>query len=213
MDVSDNQNVVAVGITDGTGTNFEEVGIGKTNTDMIVRDNTRIVFTPPRLDVVTKDDEGQQVGRLNLLTALMAGDTMRTISVPADLSNTDWEADRTFTAEARVANLPFVTLGSPVTYTVQDDDTPTVVLERADGSSDPISITEGGSVELRARLTNAPDGAPENLVVNLMADPASTAMASEYSFPTSVTISKGETDGARSRLGLPRTICRNLMRV
>ena len=194
VDVSDNQNIVAVGITDGTGTNFEEVGIGKTNTDMIVRDNTRIVFNPLRLDVVTKDDEGQQVGRLNLLTALMAGDTMRTISVPADLSNTDWEADSTFTAEARVANLPFVTLGSPVTYTVQDDDTPTVVLERADGSSDPISITEGGSVELRARLTNAPDGAPENLVVNLMADPASTAMASEYSFPTSVTISKGETE-------------------
>ena len=114
--------------------------------DMIVRDDTRIVFSPTRLDVVTKDDEDQPVGRLDLLTALMAGDTMRTISVPADLSNTDWEADRTFTAEARVANLPFVNLGSPVTYTVQDDDTPTVVLERADGSSDPISITEGGSL-------------------------------------------------------------------
>ena len=37
-DGSNNQNGVAVGITDGTGTNFEEVGIGKTNTDMIVND-------------------------------------------------------------------------------------------------------------------------------------------------------------------------------
>ena len=188
VDVSDNQNVVAVGITDGTGTNFEEIGIGKTNTDMIVRDNTRIVFTPPQLDVVTKDDEGQQVGRLNLLTALMAGETMRTISVPADLSNTDWEADRTFTAEVQVVNLPFVVKGSAVSYTVEDDDEPVVVLERADGTSGPISITEGGSVELRARLTNAPDGAPENLVVNLMADPASTAIAAEYTLPPSVTI-------------------------
>ena len=192
-DVSTNHNSVAVGITDGSGTNFEEVGIGKTNMDMIVRDNTRVVFTPIRLDVVTKDDEDQRVGRLDLLTALMDGDTMRTISVPADLSNTDWEADRTFTAEARVANLPFVTLGSPVTYTVQDDDTPTVVLERADGSG-PISITEGGSVDLRVRLTNAPKRAPEDLVVNLMADPAGTAMASEYSFPASVTIATGATE-------------------
>ena len=189
-DVSNNQNLVAVGITDGTGTNFEEVGIGKTDTDIIVRDNTRIVFSPLRLDVVTKDDEGQQVGRLNLLTALMAGDTMRTISVPADLSNTDWEADRNFTAEARVANLPFVTLGSSVSYTVEDDDPPVVVLERVVSGTSP--ITEGGSVRLRARLTNLPDGvgAPEDLVVNLMADPASTAMASEYTFPPSVTIPK-----------------------
>ena len=195
-DVSNNHNDVAVGITDGSGTNFEEVGIGKTDTDIIVNDDTRIVFSPIRLDVVTKDDEDQRVGRLDLLTALMAGDTMRTISVPADLSNTDWEADRTFTAEARVGNLPFVTLGSPVTYTVQDDDTPTVVLERADGTSDPISITEGGSVDLRVRLTNVPEGvgAPEALVVNLMADPAGTAMASEYSFPASVTISTGATE-------------------
>ena len=45
-DVSNNQNLVAVGITDGTGTNFAEVGIGKTDTDIIVNDNTRIVFTP-----------------------------------------------------------------------------------------------------------------------------------------------------------------------
>ena len=121
---------------------------------------------------------------------------MATISVPARNLNNDWEADRTFTTEARVVNLPFVDRGSSsVTYTVQDDDKPTVVLERADGTSGPISITEGGSVELRARLTNAPpSGAPEDLVVNLMADPASTAMASEYSFPASVTIATGATE-------------------
>ena len=184
-----NQGATAkVGISDGSNTagNYIEVS----RRERVLNADTRIVFTPTRLDVVTKDDEGQPVGRLDLLTALMAGDTMRTISVPADLSNTDWEADRTFTAEARMANLPFVILGSPVTYTVEDDDTPTVVLERADGTSGPISITEGGSVELRARLTNAPDGAPENLVVNLMAGSASTAGASDYSFPASVTIPK-----------------------
>ena len=195
-DVSDNHNFVAVGITDGTGTNFEEVGIGQgtEEKDKIVFDNTRIVFTPPRLDVVTKDDEGQQVGRLDLLTALMAGETMRTISVPADLSNTDWEADRTFTAEVDVTdNLPFVIKGSAVSYTVEDDDEPVVVLERADGTSGPISITEGGSVDLRVRLMNAPKGAPENLVVNLMTGSVSTAITSDYSFPLSVTILKGST--------------------
>ena len=187
-----NQGATAkVGISDGSNTagNYIEVS----RRERVLNADTRIVFTPTRLDVVTKDDEGQPVGRLDLLTALMAGDTMRTISVPADLSNTDWEADRTFTAEARMANLPFVILGSPVTYTVEDDDTPTVVLERADGTSGPISIMEGGSVELRARLTNAPDGAPENLVVNLMAGSASTAIASEYNFPASVMIDKGST--------------------
>ena len=188
-DVSNNQNLVAVGITDGTGTNYAEVGIGKTDTDIIVNDNTRIVFTPIRLDVVTKDANGQQVGGSNLLTEVSAGDTMATISVPAR-NNNDWEADRTFTTEARVVNLPFVTLGSPVTYTVEDDDPPVVVLERVVSGTSP--ITEGGSVRLRARLTNLPDGvgAPEDLVVNLMADPASTAIAAEYTFPPSVTIPK-----------------------
>ena len=184
-----NQGATAkVGISDGSNTagNYIEVSRRK----RVLNADTRIVFTPPRLDVVTKDDEGQQVGRLNLLTEFSVGETMTTISVPADLSNIDWEADRTFTAEARVANLPFVTLGSSVTYTVQDDDVPVVVLERADGTSGPISITEEGSVELRARLTNAPDGAPEALVVNLMADPASTAIAAEYTLPPSVTIPK-----------------------
>ena len=184
-----NQGATAkVGISDGSNTagNYIEVSRRK----RVLNADTRIVFTPPRLDVVTKDDEGQQVGRLNLLTEFSVGETMTTISVPADLSNIDWEADRTFTAEARVANLPFVTLGSSVTYTVEDDDVPVVVLERADGTSGPISITEEGSVELRARLTNAPDGAPEALVVNLMADPASTAIAAEYTLPPSVTIPK-----------------------
>ena len=206
-DVTNNQNTVAVGITDGSGTSgrFEEVGIGKTNMDMIVRDNTRIVFTPPRLDVITKDDDGQPVGRVNLLTEFNDGDTTARISVPVDVINTDWEADRVFTAEvddrafsaeAEVDSLRFVDRGSPVTYMVQDDDTPTVVLERADGTSGPISITEGGSVDLRVRLTNVPEGvgAPEDLVVNLMADPASTAMASEYSFLASVTIATGATE-------------------
>ena len=194
-----NQGATAkVGISDGRNPNPDYIEVSRR--ERVLNPDTRIVFTPIRLDVVTKDDEGQQVGRLELLTALMAGDRMRTISVPADLGNTDWEADRAFTAEARVANLPFVTLGSPVTYTVEDDDTPVVVLERADGSSDPISITEGGSIELRARLTNVPDGvgAPEDLEVNLIADPiadpASTAILSEYSFPASVTIDKGDTE-------------------
>ena len=176
---------VAVGITDGTGNNFINVG---TNKMQVVNSDTRVVFSPFRLDVVTKDEAGQPVGRVNLLTTLMAGETTTMISVPADLSNTDWEADRTFTAEADVHSLPFVTMVSPVSYTVEDDDEPVVVLERADGTSGPISITEDGSVELRVRLMNAPKGAPEDLVVNLMAGSASTAVASDYSFLPSVTI-------------------------
>ena len=185
-----NQGATAkVGISDGSNTAANYIEVGRR--ERVLSADTRIVFAPPRLDVITP------VGRVNLLTELNDGDTMATISVPADLSNTNWEADRTFTVEvddrafsagAEVDSLRFVTLGSPVTYTVEDDDTPTVVLERADGTSGPISITEDGSVELRVRLMNAPDGAPENLVVNLMADSASTAVASDYSFPASVMI-------------------------
>ena len=66
-----------------------------------------------------------------------------------------------------------------------DNDVPEVTLERVSGSG---PIAEGTSVELRARLTNAPGGALENLVVGLSTATVTRLGSSEYTFPAEVTI-------------------------
>ena len=89
------------------------------------------------------------------------------------------------------SNIPLVVAasGTVVTYTVEDDEKPSVTLERVSGSG---PVMEGGEVKLIARLTNAPpSGAPQDLVINLVADAASTAISTEYSLDTSVTIAAG----------------------
>ena len=117
---------------------------------------------------------------------------MRTRSGVLHSDNNLWDGDRVYTldleTDARYTHL--LTANAAVTYTVSDNDTPTVVLERADGTSDPISITEGSSVDLRVRLTNAPSGgAPEDLLVNL--DVTGSAVSGDHNVPASVTIATG----------------------
>ena len=161
---------VAVGITDGTGTNFVNVGINKMQ---VVSSNTRIVFTPSyyKANVVTKNAAGRRVASYDIRDNIAVGadSGMFTTNYP---QNDYWNGDQIYTVELD-SNIPLITAsGSATTYTFVDDEKPMVTLERVSGS-DP--IMEGEEVELRVRLNNAPpSGAPQNLVVNL-ADAASTA--------------------------------------
>ena len=185
--ISDNQNSAAVGITDGTGTNYAEVGIGKSTTTRVVDDDTRIVFTPD-INIVTEDAANQEVATYDIIDEIGFSASMGTIAVsPADNSN--WDGNQVYTV-ALDSPTPLVVADATgtVTYTVMDDDEPEVVLEQVSGSS-----AEGESVVLRARLTNAPSGAPEELTVNLARDTASTADAGDYdTIPATVTIPAGE---------------------
>ena len=164
--ISDNQNSAAVGITDGTGTDYAEVGFGKSTTTRVVDDDTRIVFTPD-INIVAKDAANQEVATYDIIDEIGFSASMGTIAVsPAD--NNEWNGNQVHTVELDSPTpLVIADATGPVTYTVMDNDDPEVVLERVSGSS-----VEGGSVVLRARLTNAPDGAPEELTVNLARDTA-----------------------------------------
>ena len=187
-DVFTNQFLVAVGITDGTGTNYAEVGIGKTTTDIIVNDNTRIIFTPG-IDIVTKDAADQVVGKkYDIIDEIGFSASTGMIAVTR-AENSDWDGNQVLTV-ALDSPTPLVIADAtgPVTYTIMDNDDPMVTLVR-----DPGSSAEGDEVVLRASLTNAPDGAPEDLVVNLARATASTAGTGDYdTIPATVTIAKGE---------------------
>ena len=185
---SEVQDATKIGISNGTGTGMAEE-FSYRDSKLSSTDTSRIVYDYAyQLGVIVRDEAGRQVGVSNLLNTIGVGETMATINVPV-VNNDDWEADRTFRSEASVSNLPFVNLGSPITYTVEDDnDIPRVVLERVIPGSDP--IMEGRSVELRARLDNTPKGAPENLIVGLRLSTGTvtTLGTSEYNFPATVTI-------------------------
>ena len=190
-DVFTNQFLVAVGITDGTGTNYAEVGIGKTTTDIIVNDNTRIIFTPD-INIVTKDAADQVVDTYDIIDEIGFSASTGMIAVTR-AENTDWDGNQVLTV-ALDSPTPLVVADATgqVTYTIMDNDSPMVTLERVSGNG---PIAEGGSVELRARLTNAPSGgAPETLTVNLDVGTASTVDSGDHNLPASVTINQGETE-------------------
>ena len=190
VEVGTDHNTVAIGITDGSGTKagFREVGIGTTQGEMIVQDDTRVVFTPRpyRANAVTKNaDNNVEVASFDIRDNIAVGTDMDMFTT--DHQNNHWDGDRTYTVELD-SNIPLVVAsGDIATYTVNDDDDPVVVLERADGNSDAISIEEGSQIELVAKLMNAPDGAPEDLLVNL----DTTGASSDYDLPDSVTIATG----------------------
>ena len=113
-----------------------------------------------RANVVTK-----QVGNDEVLASY---DILGNVAVGTDSGmfttnypqNSYWNGDRTYTVELD-SNIPLVVAASgPVaTYTVEDNEKPSVTLERVSGSG---LVMEGGEVKLRARLTNAPpSGAPQ----------------------------------------------------
>ena len=184
-DVSDNRNLVAVGITDGSGDDYAQVRIGPHTPTNVVNDDTRIIFTPD-INIVTKDAADQEVATYDIIDEIGFSASMGTIAVsPADNSN--WDGNQVYTVELD-SPTPLVVADATgqVTYTIMDNDSPMVTLERVSGNG---PIAEGGSVDLRARLTNAPDGAPEELTVNLDVGAASTANTGDYgTIPSSVTI-------------------------
>ena len=191
--ISDNQNNAAIGITDGSGEDYAQVGIVKSTTTRVVDNDTRIVFTPDNINIVTKDAADQVVDTYtyDIIDEIgFSASTGMIVVSPAD--NNEWDGNQVHTVALESPTIPLVVADAtgPVTYTVMDNDAPMVTLERVSGNG---PIAEGGSVELIARLTNAPDGAPEELTVNLARATASTAGTGDYDMiPSSVTIPAGE---------------------
>ena len=90
---------------------------------------------------------------------------------------------------------------SPVFFRVIDDDEPPVVSIRSLRRAEPAEVSEvevpdlneGDTVQLVAELTNAPEGgAAQDITVNLATGNGATASASDYSYPSSVTIPQGQ---------------------
>ena len=81
-------------------------------------------------------------------------------------------------------------------FRIIDNDEAPVVAIRSDTStplSDLNSVSEGDTAQLEVELTNAPEGgAPRDITVNLATGNEATASASDYSYPSSVTIPWGQ---------------------
>ena len=104
------------------------------------------------------------------------------------LGDTLQERDETVTASLRNPGHPVSITGSPVTYTIVDDDRPTVSL-----SASPTAVTEGGTTTMTAALSEA---APRGGLTIPLARVAahSTASSRDYSVG-SISIMAGATSG------------------
>ena len=184
------QNVSKIGISNGTGTGmFDEFSYRATN--LGATSNVRLVYTPKDslINAVIKNPAGDTVATVDILENVAVGANSGSFMV-SHPENTDWDGNQPYTVEL-ASTVPLVTAPSApaaVMYTVNDNDAPEVTLERVSGSG---PIAEDTSVELRARLTNAPSGgAPENLVVNLI--PSGDVDSGDHNLPASVTIARGD---------------------
>ena len=191
------QNVAKIGISNGDGrVMYEMYEEYSYETDRLDTSGTkRIIYNPQDslVNVVIEDSDGTRFWTRALRTDFSVGTQSMSIMSTIHLDTNRWDGNQVYTVsletDARSAHL--FTANAAVTYTVNDNDAPKVTLERVSGSG---PIEEGTSVELRARLTNAPDGAPEDLVVNLARDITSTADTIDYdTIPDSVTIATGAT--------------------
>ena len=183
------QGVSKIGISNGSGTGkFDEFSYRTNNFSGGAESDIRIVYTPPlKVEAVTIDSDGNQVGSsVDIIETISVGDSSGMVETTHDRDG-NWDENQDYTVRL-THNSAAVITGAAVRYTVMDDDKPEVVLEQVSGSS-----VEGNSVVLRARLTNAPSGAPGELTVNLARDTASTADAGDYdTIPAMVTIPAGE---------------------
>ena len=189
------QEVSKIGISTGTDDTspesamFDEFSYRKAS--LSATSNVRLVYTPKGslINAVIKDSNGDTVETVDFLENVIVGMQNGSFSV-SHPENPDWDGNQVYTVELASA-VPLVTAPSPapaaVTYTVNDNDDPVVTLQRVSGSG-PIEIAEGTSVAVRARLTNAPGGAPEDLIVRLSTASVTTLELSEYTFPGEVTI-------------------------
>ena len=184
------QGVAKIGISNGTGTGkFDEFSYREAKAELGTGD-VRIVYTPPlKVEAVTRDSDGNQVGSsVDIIDTIAVGGSSGVVETTHDRDG-NWDENQVYTVRL-THNSAAVITGAAVRYTVMEDDDPEVVLERVSGNG---PIAEGASVELIARLTNAPNGAPENLTVNLATGALTTADAGEYdTIPATVMIPAGE---------------------
>ena len=87
------------------------------------------------------------------------------------------------------SQIPFLSKGGVVRINIADDEEPPQVVVRRNSRVRTSTISEGGRVQLTAL---APNVAPVDLVVSLAAGMSTTLASSDYDFPTSVTIPKGQ---------------------
>ena len=87
------------------------------------------------------------------------------------------------------SQIPFLSRGGVVRINVADDEEPPQVVVRRNSRGRTSTISEGGRVQLTAL---APNIAPVDLVVSLAAGMSTTLASSDYDFPASVTIPKGQ---------------------
>ena len=180
------QGVSKIGISNGTGTGkFNEFSYRTNNFSGGAESDIRIVYTPPlKVEAVTIDSDGNQVSSSgDIIDTIAVGGSSGMVETTHD-DNNNWDGDQVYTVEI-THNSAAVMTGAAVRYTVMDNDDPVVTLQRVSGNG---PIEEGTSVELRARLTNAPGGAPEDLIVRLSTASVTTLELSEYTFPGEVTI-------------------------
>ena len=184
------QEVSKIGISNGTGTDkFDEFSYRAAKPELGT-ETVRIVYTPPlKVEAVTRDSDGNQVGSsVDIIDTIAVGGSSGVVETTHDRDG-NWDENQVYTVRL-THNSAAVITGAAVRYTVMEDDDPEVVLERVSGNG---PIAEGASVELIARLTNAPNGAPENLTVNLATGALTTADAGEYdTIPATVMIPAGE---------------------
>ena len=184
------QEAAKIGISNGNDTNmYEEFSLRGSR---LSEADTRIVYTPTSMvNVAIKDAAGETVARFDILDIIDVGE----VSGVMELVNREdayWLGDKSYTAELTSLS-PIVVTGTVATYRLIDDDLPEITLEydMCTTVCDMAEITEGDSLALIARLTNAPGGAPETVTVNLDVLGGTTAGSSEYNLPASVTIDRG----------------------
>ena len=185
------QKVSKIGISNGTGSDMYDEFSYRAAKDELGTGDVRLVYTPKDslINAVIKNPAGDTVATVDILENVAVGANSGSFMV-SHPENTDWDGNQPYTVEL-ASTVPLVTAPSApaaVMYTVNDNDAPEVTLERVSGSG---PIAEGTSVELRARLTNAPSGgAPENLVVNLI--PSGDVDSGDHNLAASVTIAQGQ---------------------
>ena len=186
------QEAAKIGISNGEGTNMHEEF---SYLESKLSDDTRIVYTPPSVNIAIKDADGETVTSFDFFDIIAVDGVRGTIQlVNRTREDINWDGDQAYTAELIYTSPLIVFTGTVVSYTFTDDDQPEVALEydMCTTVCDRAEVAEGDSLTLVVRLTNvAPTGAPEAVTVNLEIQGGTATEFSDYTLPDSVTIAEG----------------------
>ena len=186
------QQNAKIGISNGTETGmFDEYSYLESR---LSESDTRIVYTSAsKVNAVIKDAAGEFVTDFGILDIIAVDGVSGTIQlVNRNREDTNWDGDQTYRVEF-VSDSPLVTLtGNVASYTFTDDDLPEITLEydMCTTVCDRAEVAEGDSLSLIARLTNAPEGAAEDVTVNLEIQGGTATETEDYTLPASVTIAE-----------------------